>query len=1052
MARKSTPTTENNTQSRRSRRPAPADVATLAEADAASISPATDAVPRPQIDGEPAASEQDAAPVRVETPWPPATESLWQGRYQLQKQLGFDAFGASFEAFDTFEERAVEVIVFHPVFGAPGVRVKNLERLERTLAFTHPHLGSTFDVAVSGGLLFAVVAPRVGTPLAAWRRDAGTSRDAGLRVFAQFMSAIGAIHDAGAVHGAVQADAARVVVDQVWLACPWWLDAAGAHAAGLPRPRLTWMAPELLEGQRTPDVRSDIYGLGLVFGFLLARGLTEPAQSLASQGVDVPEAVDAVYLRATALEPGKRFATVPELRRAVEVAFGQAWNDITRAVMRPPSSPPRPVRHDVLPSAPPPSESGPGPRPESTVEDDAVPADVVTVGRPFVHVGGVATTHSNTAGTAEQALPPMLVAEIEGRADTLDAAAASLGDDGMPPPPPLETGAFEPPPAFDGPPPSDMLFLPQPLDTAAFEPPPPPLDTAAFEPPPPPSDATGAVPVGDILAVAPGSSISRRLASRQSQRPDLGVASDPTMDLGEFLRSIQAETNPASTQPARASGITPAARSSGLAPPPRASSLLPSSVVVSSELSSAAGLPLDDDDSPPVGIAEPTIIEGFSPSLLDDLDIFRQEAVQSSPTFVESLPAPPPAAWNDSPFAQPTVHITTEPPVTISSPTIVNLPGPASRPTIRPSSVPPVQPDFAGVLQKPLTRQGGTKRRRPFPIALIVVLAILVSVTIGLIFAGLQSEPVAVAGVDAAGANTADIGSSAEAGSPDAGGTAPEGEGADAGSSLAAATLGEDGLAGSSDTVSETIAGTDVTDEGADTQVAATTDAVSADDAVVAGAMTSDVAATPENADASSPVATAETPDAGPTSPTVPAVPAGPFVPKDPNKLNCPGGMGKVKRKLTVKLPDGKDAEDWEVYCIDRFEFPGGGSVPQVNVDLGGARGACAARKKRLCTKSEWRRGCGGTYPYGRDYIQDACHLVSETGGSRPPVAAGSKPQCKSWLGAMDMVGNVAEWAADGTVNGGSSYKDGEGATCNSSSKRVGGAPYIGFRCCADPE
>jgi formylglycine-generating enzyme required for sulfatase activity len=158
--------------------------------------------------------------------------------------------------------------------------------------------------------------------------------------------------------------------------------------------------------------------------------------------------------------------------------------------------------------------------------------------------------------------------------------------------------------------------------------------------------------------------------------------------------------------------------------------------------------------------------------------------------------------------------------------------------------------------------------------------------------------------------------------------------------------------------------------------------------------------------------------------------------------------MSRLKRKLPPADP-GQPAT-WEVSCIDRLEFPGGG-VPTVNVDLGTARGLCAAKKKRLCTRSEWRRGCGGKYPYGAEFEQDRCHLVSDSGGGQSPVATGSKTGCRSPLGLADMVGNVAEWTVDGSVNGGSSLKDGENATCDLTSRRAGGAPHIGFRCCADP-
>jgi formylglycine-generating enzyme required for sulfatase activity len=173
-------------------------------------------------------------------------------------------------------------------------------------------------------------------------------------------------------------------------------------------------------------------------------------------------------------------------------------------------------------------------------------------------------------------------------------------------------------------------------------------------------------------------------------------------------------------------------------------------------------------------------------------------------------------------------------------------------------------------------------------------------------------------------------------------------------------------------------------------------------------------------------------------------------VPKDPAALRCPDGMAKLKKKVDVTLADGSKVQDWEVTCIDRFEFPGAGAVPRTGVDLGGARSACVAKGKRLCTRSEWRRACGGAYPYGKDYDAERCNTAGEGGIQRALVAAGSKRGCVSPVGAYDMVGNAAEWTSDGTVNGGTSLKNAEDATCGSGSKRAGGAPHIGFRCCAD--
>ncbi len=165
--------------------------------------------------------------------------------------------------------------------------------------------------------------------------------------------------------------------------------------------------------------------------------------------------------------------------------------------------------------------------------------------------------------------------------------------------------------------------------------------------------------------------------------------------------------------------------------------------------------------------------------------------------------------------------------------------------------------------------------------------------------------------------------------------------------------------------------------------------------------------------------------------------------------LKCPGGM----KKMIVKNPAAKDdkkAPPFVAYCIDYYEYPGKGSMPQVNVSWDAANGACTAVGKRLCKNSEWRTACGGKYPYGSKYDADACNTVGEDGLERPVLSAGSKPKCKSGYGLYDMVGNVAEWTEEKTVNGGDSNKTGEDGTCSRSAKRFGGSPFVGFRCCAD--
>ena len=139
-------------------------------------------------------------------------------------------------------------------------------------------------------------------------------------------------------------------------------------------------------------------------------------------------------------------------------------------------------------------------------------------------------------------------------------------------------------------------------------------------------------------------------------------------------------------------------------------------------------------------------------------------------------------------------------------------------------------------------------------------------------------------------------------------------------------------------------------------------------------------------------------------------------------------------------------------FCIDRYEFPGKGSTPKTGVTWDGAQAACKSQGKRLCSAAEWTLGCGGKYPYGAAYDAGKCNTAGEDEEERPLVPSGSKPDCKSPNGLYDMSGNAAEWVDEGTVNGGSSERDGDTATCGRAAKRFKGAgnAFVGFRCCAD--
>ncbi len=180
--------------------------------------------------------------------------------------------------------------------------------------------------------------------------------------------------------------------------------------------------------------------------------------------------------------------------------------------------------------------------------------------------------------------------------------------------------------------------------------------------------------------------------------------------------------------------------------------------------------------------------------------------------------------------------------------------------------------------------------------------------------------------------------------------------------------------------------------------------------------------------DSDSPAALPPTPDVTP----VDAAPPRPVAPPSP----CPDGMVAID----------------EIRCIDAYESPGKGRMPEAGLPLAEALARCVSRGAQLCAEDEWERACrgadGASWPWGTAFKRGPCNLMG--GGA---ASTGSFPECRSAIGAFDMSGNVAEWVAGGQIKGGST-DDGSDGRCSRHSKRPGngaqGFADVGFRCCAD--
>lgn len=103
-----------------------------------------------------------------------------------------------------------------------------------------------------------------------------------------------------------------------------------------------------------------------------------------------------------------------------------------------------------------------------------------------------------------------------------------------------------------------------------------------------------------------------------------------------------------------------------------------------------------------------------------------------------------------------------------------------------------------------------------------------------------------------------------------------------------------------------------------------------------------------------------------------------------------------------------------EIERPEYFENPDLADHPVINVDIEMARRYCGWAGKRLPTEAEWEKAARGTdertFPWGEGIDCDHAQY-KECGGQTVPV--GSYPLRASPYGALDMAGNVWEWAPD---------------------------------------
>jgi hypothetical protein len=159
--------------------------------------------------------------------------------------------------------------------------------------------------------------------------------------------------------------------------------------------------------------------------------------------------------------------------------------------------------------------------------------------------------------------------------------------------------------------------------------------------------------------------------------------------------------------------------------------------------------------------------------------------------------------------------------------------------------------------------------------------------------------------------------------------------------------------------------------------------------------------------------------------------------------------------KNTARLPSPPE-EALSSVCIENVEHPGFMEVPTTGVSFTDAQRLCADRGRRLCSRAEWRRACMGVekraVPYGLAPMRGRCRTDADPDldPEAKPGQSGARSKCVTPEGVFDLVGNVAEWVAEGTAVGGTFSAASPTCTTETKPAKTAGRADVGFRCCVD--
>jgi serine/threonine protein kinase/Flp pilus assembly protein TadD len=261
-------------------------------------------------------------------------------RYSLEEELGRGGMATVYRAQDVKHDRVVALKVLHPELAAALGPDRFLREIRTAARLNHPHILPLFDSGEASGWLYYVMPYVQGESLRQrLEREKTLPLPEAQRLVRAIGSALDYAHRQNIVHRDIKPENVMLHEGEAMVmdfGIAKAVSAAGGDTlltqTGLMVGTPAYVSPEQATGEREIDGRSDQYSLACVLyemlsgarpfsgptaQAVLARRFTEPAPSLRSAKVRVPDYVDSALTRALAREPQERFDTTISFVEAV---------------------------------------------------------------------------------------------------------------------------------------------------------------------------------------------------------------------------------------------------------------------------------------------------------------------------------------------------------------------------------------------------------------------------------------------------------------------------------------------------------------------------------------------------------------------------------------------------------------------------------------------------------------------------------------------------------------------------------------------------------------